>query len=64
MSDQTQANAIADIALSIPEKPTSRDILAALTKAYRSGFRQGVMAQGRANDAVLGVIGKLMEPRA
>lgn len=59
--DQNQADEVAQIALSIPEKPTSRDVLVALTKAYRAGVRRGVIAQARANEAVLGVIGKLME---
>ena len=62
--EQSQANAIADIAIQLPEQPTSRDILTALTKAYRAGFRHGVMAQGRQNEIVMGVIGRLMEPRA
>ena len=62
---ESQAQAIADIALDLPppSQMTSRDILTALNKAYRAGLRQGVMVQGRANEAVMGVIGRLMEPR-
>lgn len=61
--DQSQADEVARIALSIPEKPTSRDVLVALTKAYRAGVRRGVMAQAASHEAVMGVIGRLMEPR-
>lgn len=61
--EQSQAQAIADILLALPEKPTQRDYLVAFTKCYRAGFRQGVMAQGRQHEAVMSVIGRILEPR-
>jgi hypothetical protein len=37
-----QADAVAEIVLTLPELPTSRDVLKALTKAYRAGWHDAL----------------------
>lgn len=61
MSKHHQATVVADIALQIPENATSRDILAALNKAYREGFNRGFMSLSEHHNAVQGVISNLLE---
>lgn len=38
-ASERQADTIAVIALALPEQPVTRDILMALTKAYRAGWQ-------------------------
>lgn len=53
---QAQADAVAQIALSLPEQIDSGSILAALNRAYGAGFAKGVSAANRVNSCLQSVV--------
>lgn len=42
IQSEKQADTIAVIALALPEQPVTRDVLLALTKAYRAGWEHAL----------------------
>jgi hypothetical protein len=57
---QQQANAVAKIALAMPDEITTRDVLIALNHAYRAGFEHGSEAALRHHAQVLDAVSDII----